>query len=64
VDRFRFRKKRKPNSLFQLVPTVAAIRSPSGIQRYTRLAAHVHSAGEEMHDGIAAAEDRDSYADI
>jgi hypothetical protein len=54
----------KSGSLSQRRSTRATVTSPPGVQRYARLAAHIHCAGEEMHDGIATAENRDSYADI
>ena len=42
----------------------STISAPSGIQRRTRSAAHIHCLRKEMHDGIATAEDGDSYADV
>lgn len=42
----------------------ATICSAAGIQRRARPATHVHCLRKEMHDGIAAAEDGDSDADV
>jgi hypothetical protein len=53
-----------PGSLSEQCSTRATVTSPPGVQGYAGLAAHIHRAGEEMHDGIATAKNRDSYADI
>ena len=42
----------------------ATLHAASGVKGVTRLAANVHRPGEEMHDGIATAKDRDNYADV
>jgi hypothetical protein len=44
--------------------TRATVSPPPGVQRDARIASDVHSAGEQMHNGIAAAENRDRYANI
>jgi hypothetical protein len=52
------------NLLFQQLAARATNASPSGVQSDAGLATDVHGPRKQMHNGIATAEDRDSYANI
>ena len=51
-------------SLPEVALTVAAVCPASGVKCSARRASQVHRAREEVRNGIATAENRDSYADI
>ena len=50
--------------LFERLAARATVASSSGVQRHAGMATHVHGPRKQMHNGIATAEDRDSYANI
>ncbi len=50
--------------LSQVVLASATLCPASGVKCSARRASQVHRAREEVRDGIATAENRDSYADI
>jgi len=56
-------KQDKP-SLPEVALASAAVCPASGVKCSARRASQVHRAREEVRDGIATAENRDSYADI
>jgi hypothetical protein len=51
-------------SLPEIALAVAAVCPSSGVKCSARRASEVHRAREEVRDGIATTENRDSYADI
>jgi hypothetical protein len=55
---------RDEGSLSKVVLTGAAVCPPPRVKCAARSASQVHRAGEEVRDGIATAQNRDSYADI